>query len=142
MNKTESTLLFIVIFAPFIAGFGYLSLIMISIGSIHGIILGIAFLFTTLFCGLMILGWWKRDIKAIAKQEEIEKHSISIKSWGNSTATLVEWPKDEQGITRTMLNFGKLNFCLHLENVTWLNDKVPQMQTHISQILLSTSSTF
>ena len=131
MNKREMhTLVFIAVFVPFLLGFGYISLLMISIGStigsIGGVIVGIGFLLTIIFCGKMVFGWWKGGIKAIAKQEEIDKHSTRVKAWANSTATLVDLPENEKGIKHTKLLFGELSFCPHLENVNSLMVKCPK----------------
>jgi len=131
MNKREMhTLVFIVVFVPFLLGFGYISVLMIStgstIGSIGGIIVGITFLLTIIFCGKIVFGWWKGGIEAIAKQEGIDKYSTRVKAWANSTATLVELPENEKGIKYTKLLFGELSFCPHLENVNSLMVKCPK----------------
>jgi hypothetical protein len=89
MSKTKNTLIFIVVFVPFLCLFGAMGLIMISIGSFGGIVVGILFLLATIISGRFVLKEWNNTIKGIDKQKEIDKHTTFIKTWANSTAVLV-----------------------------------------------------
>ena len=135
MNQRQTnTLVFLVVFIPFLCFFGYMSLVMISIGSLAGVIIGLAFLFTTIFSVYFVYGLVSKGNQALAKQEEIEKHSTPISTWEGSTASIVEMPNES-----IQIRFGALNFCQHLTKLSSLMIKCPNCKHEFPRFYASST---
>jgi len=117
--------------------FGAISLAVMAVGNAASVVFGLLFLLATIFTIRWLYGDFVRNNEALDKrdaleeerrvqQEKIRQNSTSVKTWANSTATLIENIENEQGVTKSRLEFGKLNFCPYLTNVTSLIIRCPK----------------